>query len=169
MVPQGRRPDQVKWGIFYIVYHSSFCCGIGGRGRTRCSLPQLQRRNIFLTHPGRNRASPTKNTGTLQQCHHHRHHKQHRETGGHRHRLCRFPTAANIRDHGATRGTTSTEGGGARAPQHRRTPSTCGPSTPLCHSSSATAATERDRGARGTTSAGGGARGRPRRIAKAIC
>jgi len=56
--------------------------------------------------------------------------------GGHRHRHCHFPTAANIRDHGATRGTTSAEGvGGARAPQHRRTPSTRGPSTPLCHTS----------------------------------
>ena len=35
--------------------------------------------------------------------------------GGHRHRLCRFPTVANIRDHGATRGTTSAEGGGRGA------------------------------------------------------
>jgi hypothetical protein len=24
MGPQGWRPDQVKWGIFYIVYHSFF-------------------------------------------------------------------------------------------------------------------------------------------------
>ena len=77
--------------------------------------------------------------------------------GGRPHRLCRFPTAANICDHGATRGTTSAEGGGGPpSPQYRRTPSTRGPSTPLCHSSSATAATERDRGARGTMSAGGG-------------
>ena len=77
--------------------------------------------------------------------------------GGRPHRLCRFPTAANICDHGATRGTTSAEGGGGPpSPQYRRTPSTRGPSTPLCHSSSATAATERDRGARGTMSTGGG-------------
>jgi hypothetical protein len=57
MGPQGRRLDQVKWGIFYIVYHPSFCCGFGGRGRTRRSLPQLQRRNKISTHPGRTRAS----------------------------------------------------------------------------------------------------------------
>jgi hypothetical protein len=35
--------------------------------------------------------------------------------GGRPHRLCRFPTAANICDHGATRGTTSAEGGGGTA------------------------------------------------------
>ena len=34
--------------------------------------------------------------------------------GGHRHRLCHFPTAANIHNHGATRGTTSAGGGGGR-------------------------------------------------------
>ena len=69
MDPQGRRSDQVKWGIFYIVYHPSFCCGFGGRGRTRRSLPQLQRRNNILTHPGRNRASPAEDIGALRQCH----------------------------------------------------------------------------------------------------
>ena len=51
--------------------------------------------------------------------------------GRHQHRLCHFPTAANIHDHGATRGTTSAGGGGGGppAPQHRHTPSTRGPST----------------------------------------
>ena len=51
--------------------------------------------------------------------------------GRHQHRLCHFLTAANIHDHGATRGTTSAGGGGwgPPAPQHRHTPSTRGPST----------------------------------------
>ena len=80
MVPQGRGPDQIKWGIFYIVYHPSICCGFGGRGQTWRSLPQLQRRNNFSTHPGTTGASPAKDTGALRRCHHRRHHKQHHKT-----------------------------------------------------------------------------------------
>ena len=51
------------------------------------------------------------------------------ERGKHQHRLCHFPTAVNICDHGATRETMSAGGGGVSAPQQKRTPSTRGPST----------------------------------------
>jgi hypothetical protein len=45
-----------------MMYNLSICCGFSGRGGTWCSLPQLQRWNIFLTRPGRTRASPAKDT-----------------------------------------------------------------------------------------------------------
>ncbi len=49
--PKDGDPNQIKWGIFYIVHHPAIRCGFGGQGRTRCSIPKLQRGYNISTHP----------------------------------------------------------------------------------------------------------------------
>ena len=77
--PKDGDPIKSNGAFFYIVYHPLFCCGFGSRGRTQHSLPQSQRRDNFLTHPSRTRASPAEDIGALQQCHYCWHRKQHRK------------------------------------------------------------------------------------------
>jgi hypothetical protein len=58
--------DHIKLnGAFFTLIHPLFGCGFSRRGQTQRSLPQLQRRNIFLAHPGRTRAPPAEAISAL--------------------------------------------------------------------------------------------------------